>query len=111
MLNTEFLPFSIADRDFKKSFEFDGVTYKLRLRKNEINEFYTLDVFSEDDEVVYTSILNYSRYYVNSIFPDLPFQISPFDVLKLYESSEAVTEITDETLGDPVQLYTGLEIV
>lgn len=106
----EYLPFTGADIGVKKGFEFDGVTYFLRLRKNAQGNFYTMEVFDGDDNFVYSGPLRYRYAFGEQVSAGLPFTIIPFDFTELFNPLEAQTEITDENLGSTVRLYTSITI-
>lgn len=110
MLNAESLPFSESDLNIKKSFEFNGIIYFLRLRKNKLYEFYSLDVFDELDNFIFSNILNYGRYFNDSVIIDLPIQFVLLNLLELFESKNIEKEINSETLGNDIKFYTSLEI-
>jgi len=109
MVNIESVPFTLEDLDQKKLFDFNDVTYKLRLRKNFQEEnLYSVEVFSEDDVFLYSSAVRYKYLFVNSNVPNLPFQILPVDPVEFDNPDQAQTEINDENLGETVLLCTDL---
>lgn len=110
MITTEQIPISKADIDLKRSFEFDGITVKLRLRKNKLLDFFTMDVFDESDVIIYTGRLSYKTEFDDSRFAELPFQFVPFDINEFFNPLEAETEITDDNLGVEVKLLISVDI-
>lgn len=105
------LPFTSADFSIKKSFEFDGIVYKLRLRKNNQTDGYSMDIFDTFDNHLFTGRVAYKTSVIDAPYPDLPFQILPLDINELINQLEAETEITDDNLGDTVKLYTEIDII
>jgi len=101
------LPFTISDVDRFKTFEFEGRDYRLRLRKNNQSGGYSMDVY-QGTSLLFNGVLNYGSPLVDSIVPDLPFNIVPIDPQLLVGSSQAETEITDDNLGVTVKLVTAV---
>lgn len=110
MIQAESLPFSGSDLGIKKGFEFDGVTYFLRLRKNSQGGFFTIEIFDSEDNFIYSGPIHYRYEFGIEVFADLPFTIVPLDINEFFASLEVETEVTDDNLGDTVKLYTSLSV-
>jgi len=110
MTDVESIPLTVEDINVKKSFEFSGQTFQFRLRKNNQDDTFSLDIFDTEDNLIFNSRLSYKYSFVDSKFPDLPFQIIPFDPTELFTPREAETEVTDDNLGVSVKLVTEIVI-
>ncbi len=110
MITHESLPFTVSDVNIKKIFEFNGTQYALRLRRNNNDNYFSMDVFDANDTFVYNSVLTYGCPFVTSKYANLPFQILPLDISQLFGNKDAQMEITDANLGVTVQLYTKISL-
>jgi hypothetical protein len=111
MINTQYLPFTSDDLDVKKIFEFEGSQFKFRLRNNEQTSILSLEVFDVNDDFVFSGPLIYKKNFVDSKYPELPFQIVPLDITELADNLNHETSVTVDNIGVTVQLYTGVELV
>lgn len=110
MITVESIPLTKEDVDVKKRFEFEGQTFQFRLRRNKLDEYFSLDIFDIDDVLVFNNRLTYKYEFVDSILPDLPFQIIPIDPTEIFNPAEAETEITEDNLGIEVKLATSITV-
>ncbi len=108
MISFEYIPITIEDRDIKKTFEFNGTQYKIRLRKNDEFNFYVIEVFSIEDVFLFSSRIGYRRMFLDSKKPGISVDFMPLDIQELINNVASIDEITDDNLGVQVQLYTSI---
>lgn len=106
MIDFEYLPISETDLDVKKTFEFGGIQYKLRLRKNTQGNFYTVEVFDIEDNFLFANVVNYLRPFLDAKTPAIKVDFTAFNINDLITPISPPPTIDANTLGDSIKLYT-----
>lgn len=105
-----YIPITYADLNAKKSIEISGIIYTFRLRENNDSEtpVYSLDVFDNNESIIYTGPIYYGRKFVHNA---LPFQITPLSPEE-FDSSPLIDDtVSSENLGVTTLLMTEFEDV
>lgn len=109
MLSIEFLDISGEQIPVNKFYEFSGTTYVFRIKYNEAGDFFTIEVYdSLDTTFLFSNKIVYGSNLIDSLRAPFADKIIPLnlDILQGITSSE---EITTESLGAAVKLYTNIE--
>jgi len=107
-IDIEFLDISGAQIPVNKFYEFEGVTYIFKFKKNEVGNFFTVEIFDEVDEnFLYGNKIVYGQTINDTILSPITGEIIPLNI-SILQGDPGTQEINDETFGDPIRLYTNL---
>ena len=108
-LDIEFLDISGAQIPIEKFYEFEGTTFIFKFKKNEVGNFFTVEIFDElDENFLYSNKLVYGQTIIDSILSPITGDIIPLNISVL-QGEVGVQDITEETLGDSIRLYTDID--
>jgi len=108
MLQTEFLDLFGTEIPVKKTYTFGGTSYVFSFKENVKNGFFTVEIFDITEEnFLYSNKLVYNQPIIDSLLGPFQDKIIPLNIGELSTGS-GVIEITRETLGNEIKLYTSI---
>jgi hypothetical protein len=109
MINIEFLDITGDQTPIDKFYEFNGIVYTFRLKYNDVGKFFTIEIFdSLNTTLLFSNKVNYGSNLVDSILGPFDNKIIPLNI-NILSGETGTEEITEETLGNDIKLYTNIE--
>ena len=107
-LNIEFLDVSGAQIPVKKTYEFEGITYTFRFKKNSIGNFFTIEIYNEIDETfLYSNKLVYGQTITDTLLSPISGDIIPLNI-QVLQGNPGTQDINESTLGDSIKIFTNI---
>jgi hypothetical protein len=110
MIDYDYYPFTADDIDTKKKFTVDGLNFSLRLRYNNEYQFFSMDVFDENDSLIFSNRLTYGYFFRDAVVYNMPIQFMPVTIPGGLSGPTQGT-ITKENLGVTVFLVSAVREV
>lgn len=108
-MRAEYLDITADQIPVRKRYVFDGSSYILDFKYNDLYGFFTVEVFdSTGDDFLFSSKLVYGQNIFDSVMSPISSKLIPVNIRYLTGESD-VTYITPETFGREIKLYTSIE--
>lgn len=107
-IETTFLDISGEEIPVSKTYEFGGISYVFQFKENVFNDLFTVEIYDVTGEnLLWSNRLVYGQTIMDS--PLAPFQdsIIPLNIAVL-QGNPGTTDITRQTLGNEIKLYTSV---
>ncbi|MCH7928816.1 MAG: hypothetical protein IID03_12685 [Candidatus Dadabacteria bacterium] len=108
MLDTQFLDITGEEIPIKKTYEFGGRSFVFHFKENTKFGFFTVEISDATGEIfLYSNKLVYNQPIMDSLLGPFTDLIIPLNINQL-STGAGVIEITRETLGNEIKLYTNI---
>jgi hypothetical protein len=108
--NYQSLPILATEIPIEKDFTIGGQTYSWRFQYNETFDFYTVEIYDEDETLLYTTKLVYGGDIQNAVLENFrlanivaPINLRDFQPIPLQNQ-----KVNKESLGTTIQLLIGV---
>lgn len=107
-IEADFLDINGVEIPIRKTYEFGGVSYIFDFKYNEKYDFYTVEIFDiTGEEFLYSNKLVYGQNIIDTKLAPFEDKIIVLN-LSVLSTGEGVIDITADTLGNEVKLYTNI---
>lgn len=105
---SEYLDIVGADVPVQKTYEFGGKTYLFDVKYNDTEAFFTIEIYDiNTNTFLFSNKIVYGQPLIDSKLAPFQDTIIPLN-LDYLKSGNGTREITKETLGNEIKLYTSI---
>jgi hypothetical protein len=108
MIEAEYLDIVGSEIPVRKIYSFGGESYQFFFKKNEQYDFFTIELYDATGETfLFSNKIVYGQPVIDSLLAPFQDKIIPLN-LAVLQTGEGVKEITADTLGNEIKLYTNI---